>query len=80
MKDIFFINKVNRSNDDKYLAVGEDDNFIRIYRNPAISNKFIKIRGHSHHVINVCWSSDNKYLASVGGYDKCLMIWEVVTI
>ncbi|KTG42430.1 hypothetical protein cypCar_00032632, partial [Cyprinus carpio] len=37
--------------------------------------KFKRYMAHSTHVTNVRWSHDDSLLASVGGFDTCLMIW-----
>lgn len=36
VKDTEFVNVVKQSNNKVYIAVGEDDNCVRIYMNPCI--------------------------------------------
>ena len=70
-----FFNRIALSRSEYYLAVGEDDTCLRLYRVPA--SKHRKFRGHACHVINVCWSKEDEYLASIGGPDRSLLIWKV---
>src|SRR5260370_37555060 len=48
--------------------------FIKVWEIP--SGKFVKsFEGHTHHVIDVGWTSDGKLLASAGG-DNTVKVWD----
>lgn len=72
-----FVNCLDRSKDREYLAVGEDDGCVRIYRNPVAYKKCLKFKNHSSHVVKAEWGAEDATLCSVGGYDKTLMIHRV---
>lgn len=38
--------------------------------------KFRLFNGHSSHVTNVRWTSDDKMLVTTGGMDTSVLIWE----
>lgn len=33
-------------------------------------------RGHSGHITNLCFSNDDSICISIGGFDKCVFVWE----
>jgi WD40 repeat protein len=53
---------------------------VRVYRNPCVKGRFRRFKVHGGNVLNLCWSDDDKYLASVGGIDRCMVVWEVETL
>ncbi|XP_016101621.1 echinoderm microtubule-associated protein-like 5 [Sinocyclocheilus grahami] len=65
------------SNDRKLLATGDDLGYVKLFKYPVKGKyaKFKQYMAHSTHVTNVRWSHDDSLLASVGGFDTCLMIW-----
>lgn len=78
-EDFNYVNAVGLSHDENSIAVGEDGNCLRIYRNPCVSGKNRKFRSHSGNVFNLCWTEDDSRIASVGA-DRCLVIWRVTKI
>lgn len=75
-EDTDLVNVVSGSESREYVAVGEDDNCVRLYRNPCVSGKNRRFRAHGGNVLNVCWLEGDRRLASVGA-DRCLVIWKV---
>ena len=72
------VNGVEKSSDGKLIVTGDDWGFINIYRAPCLKGaKPVSFRGHSSHIMGVQFDKDNKYLYSIGGYDKTLMVWKV---
>jgi echinoderm microtubule-associated protein-like 6 len=74
------INCVDRSPDQRYLAIGDDFNTIKLYCSPCLSStnsRFKEYRGHSSQVSNIKFSHNGQALYSVGGYDKCIMQYNV---
>ena len=68
--DSSHINGVAGSNDRKLIACGDDLGLITLFRDPARPGAMPRsYRGHSEHVAKTCFSNDDKYLFSVGGYD-----------
>jgi WD40 repeat protein len=50
------------------------DKFIKVFELP--SGKFLKsFEGHTHHVLDVGWKSDGKFLASAGA-DNTVKVWD----
>lgn len=73
------MNIVDRSKSEAVIATGDDWGFVNLYRNP--NNKGSKCntyRAHSSHVVRVKFDSSDKYIYSVGGYDRTLMKWKVL--
>jgi WD40 repeat protein len=73
------VNSVDRSPDGRLLASGDDFKVIKIFRYPCVkeNSKFRSYKGHSEHIPSVRFSSDSKYLFSVGGLDKAVMQFQV---
>jgi WD40 repeat protein/Ca2+-binding EF-hand superfamily protein len=79
------INMVDRSNtkingDCRVIACSDDFSTIRIYNYPCLrkSAKPIILKGHSSHVTNVKFSSDDGYLYSTGGEDQTVFQWKIL--
>ena len=62
------------------IGTGDDFGLVKIFRYPAMKqgSKFRKYNGHSAHVTNVLWTSDNMTLLSTGGADHALFQWRLV--
>jgi WD40 repeat protein len=75
--DYTHVNRVDRSPDKQFFAVGNDWGLVEIFGNPnSESAKSKAFRGHSEHVTNVKWPADGGRLFSAGGYDQCIMQWK----
>lgn len=71
------INYVDFSHDGLLIATGDDYGLVNIFRNPARKgHQAISLRGHSEHVVRVCFSADDQHLFSIGGFDQTLMQWK----
>jgi len=68
---------VKRRPDGKMLAVSGSDSIITLYSFPGLQ-LIRELRGHSHSVSTLDFSSDGKMLAS-GGRDHRVIIWDVET-
>jgi WD40 repeat protein len=78
------INAVDRSNssytgDMKLLATGDDHGKVRLLEYPCVvkNSQGVIGRGHSSHVTNVKFSSNDKLLISTGGEDQTILQWEI---
>ncbi|XP_078356309.1 echinoderm microtubule-associated protein-like 2 isoform X2 [Oculina patagonica] len=74
------VNSVDRSNEKQLIATGDDFGNVNLYRYPCVSDKAKPriVQGHSAHVMNVRFLSDDTRLISVGGRDASTMQWKVV--
>jgi protein HIRA/HIR1 len=82
------VNCLRFSNDGRYLASGSDDNLILIWEvkpvtvmlnsfEERLSFKPVKrLSGHGMAVMDLNWSSCDRYLVS-GGSDKRVFLWNV---
>ena len=73
------INAVDRAVGSKLLASGDDFGCVKLFNYPVVEEgaKFRSYGGHSSHVTSVRFLADNT-LVSVGGNDKCIMVWSLV--
>lgn len=78
------INAVDRSSslyagDMKLLATGDDHGKVRLLEYPCVvkNSQGVIGRGHSSHVTNVKFSSNDKLLISTGGEDQTILQWEI---
>jgi microtubule-associated protein-like 6 len=72
------INSVDRHCAGKLIASADDNGQVKIFRYPCVNEgaKFLALDGHSSHVTCVRWTVGHN-LASVGGNDKCLFVWDM---
>ncbi|EEY63980.1 microtubule-associated protein, putative [Phytophthora infestans T30-4] len=66
------VNAVDRSNNGKLLATGDDFGKVKVFQYPCALEKSssLELRGHASHVTGVRWSSGDRYIVSVGGNDR----------
>jgi len=72
------VNAVARSHSKRVLATAEDSGLVKLFQYPCTQPKaaWKENRGHSSHVTRVAFSAQDRYLISVGGNDKTVLIWE----
>lgn len=72
------VNAVARSHSARVLATAEDSGLVKLFRYPCTQPKAAckESKGHSSHVTRVAFSANDRYLISVGGNDKTVLIWE----
>jgi microtubule-associated protein-like 6 len=73
------INAVDRSPDGSYLVSGDDFAKVNLFKYPSTKEgaKRKQYKGHSEHVLKVRFSSDGKYVFSIGGLDKAILQFEL---
>ena len=64
-----------------YIVCADDFGAVRLFNSPCLEwcAPSMMHRGHSSHVTNVCFNSDNSYVISVGGNDRCVFLWRLVS-
>ena len=76
--DMTHINAVDRSQNQKFFGVGNDFGDLVLFNNPNGEGAQGKsYKGHSEHITNVKWSSEDEYILTTGGYDQTIMQWHV---
>ena len=71
------INAVSRSGSQTYIVTADDFGRINLFNYPVIVNQAPcrSYRGHSSHVMNVVFNSNDKRVVSVGGKDRAVFQW-----
>ncbi|XP_033734062.1 echinoderm microtubule-associated protein-like 6 [Pecten maximus] len=75
--DVTDVNAVCVSSDKSVIATADDFGFVKLFQYP-VKEKFAKYKkyvGHSAHVTNVRFTSDDNLLVSTGGADTAIMVW-----
>ena len=72
------VNSACRANNKKVLATGDDFGKVNLFKYPSVAEHSLnkQYAGHSSHVTKVKFSFDDCFLASTGGGDKAVIIWE----
>ncbi len=75
------INGVNFSPDGSLIATADDFGLLNIYRYPCVNlkHKAKSYGGHSEHVVRCVFNHDGTKLFTIGGNDKTIVQWKVVT-
>ena len=73
------VNSVDRSRDGHWLVSGDDFRRVKLFKYPCVKekSKFKEYKGHSEHVPCVRFSSEDRWVLSVGGLDKAILQFEV---
>jgi WD40 repeat protein len=60
------------------LAVGDDDGIVSLYNYPCTDKNASarQLRGHGAHVTRVRFSHNDKFLVSISGDDRTMLVWE----
>ena len=67
------VNSLERSHDGQFIVTGDDFSFVKLFWYPNFKgSSYLKFIGHSSHVTNVRFSSDDNYVISIGGNDKSI--------
>jgi WD40 repeat protein len=72
------INGVDRSHGNHLVATGDDWRLVNLSRYPCLKGgKPSSYAGHSEHVVRVKFDESDKYLYTIGGYDRTLIQWKL---
>lgn len=75
-----FITNVNRSQDQKYIAVGNSWGLLELYRYPNGPGSKGKVyRAHSLEVANILWTAQDRGLVTLGGPDLSILQWRITS-
>lgn len=74
------VNTVDRSQNKRLLATGDDFQLVKIFKYPSVVPKscFKSYLGHASHVTRVRFMENDRFLISTGGNDKTSIIWKVI--
>ncbi|KAI3380118.1 hypothetical protein SNEBB_001204 [Seison nebaliae] len=78
-KDITHINAADGSYEQHFIATGDDNGYVKLFRFPTTvkGSKYKRYLGHSAHVTNIRFMMDCTHLISVGGADHAIFQWKV---
>jgi len=70
---------MHRSASKKLLAVGFPDGTLKIYRYPCLSREAqsFSLGGHVREISKIRFSCDERYLVTLGKYDRAINIWKI---
>lgn len=73
------INTVDTSPSKQLVVTGDDYGNVNLFRYPVVtqSNQKKAYEGHSAHVVTTRFTPDERYVVSVGGGDKAIVVWRV---
>ena len=68
------INACHRNHSGEFVVTADDFGLVKLFNHPCVceDSPARAYRGHSSHVMNVRWSPTDRWVTSVGGYDRCV--------
>ncbi|GLE07932.1 hypothetical protein PINS_up018761 [Pythium insidiosum] len=75
------VNAVARNAKGDLLVTSDDFGLVKLFRYPCIAKNAgaVEHRGHASHVTNVRWTRGDSHVVSVGGNDRAVMEWRLVS-
>jgi len=72
------VNSVARSHNMQVLATTEDSGLVKLFRYPCIDSQAQckEFHGHSWNVTGAMFTAKDKFLLTIGGHDRTLLVWE----
>ena len=73
------VNSVCCSHNKKLVATTEESGLIKLFRYPCADPRAAcrEFNGHGTHPTRAIFSANDKYLVSIGGTDRTLLVWEI---
>lgn len=74
------VNAADVSPSGRYVVTADDHGYVKLFNHPCVVQHAPchQYGGHSSHVMNVRWASDESFAVSVGGKDGAVMQWRLV--
>jgi len=72
------INGVERNHSGNLVATGDDWRLVNLMKYPCLKGgKPSSYAGHSEHVVRIKFDNEDRYMYSIGGYDRTLIQWRL---
>ena len=74
----YIVNYTCLSQNKKVVATGDDFSLVKLFKSPCLVEhaSYKAYGGHSSHVPKVRFTPNDRFLISVGGNDKSVLVWE----
>jgi WD40 repeat protein len=71
------ISPINEAKRKRTIIVGDNYSQLKLYNYPTFhQGVFNRYKGHSSYVSAVRFTEDEKYVVSVGGQEKAILLWK----
>ena len=76
------VNASDVSSDGRLVAMVDESGELAVYKHPCVDSgsRPVGVDAHACHVTCARFSCDGKYLFTVGGRDRTMMQWKVITM
>jgi len=72
------INGVDRSHSGHLVVTGDDWRLVNLLRYPCLKGgKPVSYAGHSEHVVRTKFDNEDRFVYTIGGYDRTLIQWKL---
>ena len=76
------VNSSDLSSDGRIVAMVDESGELAVYKHPCVDSgsRAVTVDAHASHVTCARFSCDGKYLFTLGGRDRTMMQWKVITM